>query len=166
MNISVRSNLKKEIKDKFISISAYVLERMLNEDDKHFLNVQIKFDSKLDADGYCGMTYDEDDYLKKQTDLTITLNRNHIHDHHIYRVLCHEMVHVAQYASGRLRERPTCTVWEGKKISKKLSYRNRPEEVEAWSLEGKLLGDWKKTKDGKRMKNLVVEQKNESFKIV
>jgi hypothetical protein len=158
MNISVRSNLKREVKDKMISIASYVLDQMLSEDDKRFLNVQIRFDSKLDADGYCGLTYGSDEVLKKQTDLTVTLNRGYIHGQHIYRILSHEMVHVAQYASGRLRERPTCTVWEGKRISNNVSYRNRPEEVEAWSLEGKLLGAWKNTKDGKQMKNLVVER--------
>lgn len=158
MNISVRSNLKREIKDKMVSIASYVLDQMLDENDKRFLNVQIRFDSKLDVDGYCSLTYDCDDALKKQTDLTVTLNRNYIHGHHIYRILSHEMVHVAQYASGRLRERPTSSVWEGKRIPKKLCYRNRPEEIEAWSLEGKLLGAWKNTKDGKQMKNFVVER--------
>jgi len=141
-----------------VSIASYVLDQMLSDDDKRFLNVQIRFDSKLDADGYCGLTYDCDDALKKQTDLTVMLNRNYIRGQHIYRILSHEMVHVAQYASGRLRERPTYTVWEGKRIPNNLSYRNRPEEVEAWSLEGKLLGAWKNTKDGKQMKNLVVER--------
>jgi hypothetical protein len=157
MLISVRSNLKKNIKDKMISLSSYILEKMLSEEDRENLIVQIRFDSKLDADGYCGMTYDEDSYMKKQTDMTISLNRNHITTDHIYRVLSHEMIHVAQYASGRLRERPTCTIWEGKKISKKLCYRSRPEEVEAWNLEGKLLGSWKRTKDGRKMKHLQVK---------
>jgi len=153
MLIAVRSNLKKEIKNKMISLSSYVLDKMLTEEDRENLRVQIVFDSKLDADGYCGMTYDEDEYMKKQTDMTVTLNRNYITTDHIYRILSHEMVHVSQYASGRLRERPTCTIWEGKKISKKLSYRNRPEEVEAWYLEGRLLGAWKRTKDGSVLKN-------------
>lgn len=159
MIITVRSNLKKDIKNKMISITSYVLNKMLSDNDKEFLRVQIVFDSKLDADGYCGMTYDEDSYQKKQTDMTITMNRNYISSDHIYRILAHESVHVAQYASGRLRERPTCSVWEGKKISKKLSYRNRPEEVEAWNLEGRLLGAWKRTKEGRLMKKLQVDPK-------
>lgn len=161
MIISVRTNLKKQYKDKITSIAAFVLDKMLSEEDKLYLNVQIRFDSNLDVEGYCGLTYDADEYLNKQEDLTVTLNRSYIHSDHIYRILSHEMVHVAQYASGRLRERPTCTIWEGKKISKKLSYRNRPEEVEAWSLEGKLLGAWKNTKDGKRLKNIQVPKNSQ-----
>ena len=158
MLIVVNSNLKKQIKEKFYSISYYVLNKMLTKEDQEHLIVRIKFDSKLDADGYCGITFDEDSYQKKQTDMTVTLNRNSIYTDNIYRILSHELVHVAQYASGRLRERPTCTIWEGKKISKKLNYRNRPEEVEAWALEGKLLRSWKRTKDGKIMKQLQVKK--------
>jgi len=47
--------------------------------------------------------------------------------------LAHEMIHVKQIASGKLREKNGKTYWQGKVVNrKKVSYWDQPWEINAW----------------------------------
>jgi len=69
----------------------------------------------------------------------------------IFEVLAHELVHVKQIATKQLQKRwwksdnELHARWEGKELGPKrhIPYRQRPWEIEAFNLEGKLLSKWK-----------------------
>jgi len=69
----------------------------------------------------------------------------------IFETLAHELVHVKQIATKQYQQRwwksdgELHTRWEGKELGPKrrIPYRQRPWEIEASNLEGKLLSKWK-----------------------
>jgi|TARA_R100001460_G_scaffold15891_2_gene34920 hypothetical protein len=69
----------------------------------------------------------------------------------IFETLAHELVHVKQIATKQYQQRwwksdgELHTRWEGKELGPKrrIPYRQRPWEIEAFNLEGKLLSKWK-----------------------
>lgn len=61
-------------------------------------------------------------------------------------VLCHEAVHIGQYASGRLSlGAKGIAVWMGVQFGSDVPYRSRPWEIEAFGLENKILRKLRKT---------------------
>lgn len=56
--------------------------------------------------------------------------------------VAHEMVHVQQFATGRLVERSNDTRWEGKVLKKQPDYWDRPWEIEAHGRELGLFLTW------------------------
>lgn len=66
-------------------------------------------------------------------------------------IICHEMVHLKQYDSGKLKMSPDCKTvwWNGEKFDATSEYTNREWEVEAFSLQNKLWRNFKKSKKNK-----------------
>ena len=72
-------------------------------------------------------------------------------DSDIFETLAHELVHVKQIATKQYQQRwwksdgQLHVRWEGKELGlkAKIPYRQRPWEIEAFNLEGKLLSKWK-----------------------
>tara|TARA_S200002703_G_scaffold152558_1_gene153080 strand:+ start:413 stop:919 length:507 start_codon:yes stop_codon:yes gene_type:complete len=72
-------------------------------------------------------------------------------DSDIFETLAHELVHVKQIATKQFQQRwwksdnELHARWEGKELGPKrrIPYRQRPWEIEAFNLEGKLLSKWK-----------------------
>lgn len=66
-------------------------------------------------------------------------------------IICHEMVHLKQYDSGKLKMSQDCKTvwWNGEKFDATSEYNNREWEVEAFSLQNKLWRNFKKFKKNK-----------------
>lgn len=54
-------------------------------------------------------------------------------------VICHEAVHISQYADGRLTMVKGKPLWEGEEYGKNVNYYARPWEREAYKLDSKIL---------------------------
>jgi len=93
------------------------------------IDVAVEF-SKIDAYGYC---MEEDD---KGRLFTITLRKG-LGLFELISTICHEMVHLKQYARRELRNVNGNTMWK-KKAYNNIDYWDAPWEKEAYKLEGKL----------------------------
>jgi len=154
MEINVRSRkIDKTLVRKIDSLGRYVINRMIEDTDiKNLLEVDVRFSSEIGYLGEVDITHTEDFGLKEQSHLTIFLNRAMVHaEDIILKTAAHEFIHVSQCATGRYRQCESGDYWLGKRISKKKSYRDRPEEVEAYSKQGLLLGAWKRTNRAKKL---------------
>ena len=92
------------------------------------INLKIIIRDQLDAGGYCD--YDQDD-LACPRDFTIEICRTR-KKINMFKVLAHEMVHVKQIASGKLKTTNRKIVWNGKSYKSSTPYLSRPWEVEAF----------------------------------
>lgn len=63
-------------------------------------------------------------------------------------IICHEMIHLKQYDSGKLKMSQDCKTiwWEGEKFDATSDYSKRDWEIEAFSLQNKLWRKFKKYK--------------------
>jgi hypothetical protein len=154
MEINVRSRkIDKTLVRKIDSLGRYVIERMIEDEGiKAFLEVDVRFNSDMGNLGEVDLTFDDDFGQSEQSYLTVELNRNMIHEEDtILKTVAHEFVHVSQYATGRYRQYDSGEYWLGKKISSNKPYRERPEEVEAFSKQGPLFGAWRQTNSAKHL---------------
>lgn len=154
MKINVRSRkIDKTLVRKIDSLGRYVINRMIEDKDlKALLEVDVRFSSDIGYLGEVDLTHPEDFGLEEQSYLTIYLNRAMIHvEEIILKTAAHEFIHVTQCATGRYRQCESGDYWLGKKISKKKSYRDRPEEAEAYSKQGLMFGAWKRTTNAKSL---------------
>ena len=152
MEINVRSRkIDKTLVRKVESLGRFVVNRMIEDKaTKAFLEVDVRFSSDLGNLGEVDITHAEDFGLSEQSYLTVYLNREMVHvEDTILKTAAHEFIHVAQYATGRYRQCESGHYWLGEKISETKSYKERPEEVEAFSKQGLMLGAWKRTKSAK-----------------
>lgn len=102
---------------------------------KRSVYVDIETKSNLDAYGYCSW---EDDNLKPR-EFTITLRKS-LSKYDMIDTIAHEMVHVWQYSTGRLKEYCNGTVtFDGKVYGRDYPYSRCPWEKEAYKLENKLV---------------------------
>jgi len=150
----VRSRkIDKTLVRKIDSLGRYVINRMIEDKDlKALLEVDVRFSSDIGYLGEVDLTHPEDFGLEEQSYLTIYLNRAMIHvEEIILKTAAHEFIHVTQCATGRYRQCESGDYWLGKKISKKKSYRDRPEEAEAYSKQGLMFGAWKRTTNAKSL---------------
>lgn len=94
------------------------------------IDVTVEF-KKIDAYGYC---MEEDD---KGRLFTITINKG-LGLFELISTICHEMIHLKQYARRELRQDANGnTMWK-KKAYNTVDYWDAPWEKEAFKLEGKL----------------------------
>lgn len=118
------------------------------------LEVRIEFVDDLDhLDGEC----DYEDYGDPRPKDFIVRIKDSLPLHKQLRTICHEMVHVKQYARGELRymSRPARhTKFQGTLYSEDIDYWTRPWEIEAFDKEKDLFADWLKVKKIKRIKDL------------
>ena len=145
--------IDKTLVRKIDSLGRYVINRMIEDKDlKALLEVDVRFSSDIGYLGEVDLTHPEDFGLEEQSYLTIYLNRAMIHvEEIILKTAAHEFIHVTQCATGRYRQCESGDYWLGKKISKKKSYRDRPEEAEAYSKQGLMFGAWKRTTNAKSL---------------
>ena len=106
----------------------------------NLLDVNLKF-SNIDAWGIC----DCHDIGIKPREFTIYIHRDLTDERNIITTVAHEMVHVWQYATGKLRdyEAPVHR-YENYLYNADMSYRDMPWEIEARRLEKKLYNLWTK----------------------
>jgi hypothetical protein len=92
------------------------------------LDIVVEFD-KIDAYGYC---MQEDDSKAREYVLTIKKN---LPIFELVGTICHEMIHVKQYARKELRYVNGATMWKKSKISDNVDYLDQPWEKEAYKKE-------------------------------
>lgn len=94
------------------------------------LDIEVAIKNTGEAMGYCleGDT-------NRQFQLEIKKGMN-LFD--LISTVCHEMVHVKQYAKGELRHRYNGQQWKAKVVSNKVDYMDLPWEKEAFKLEENL----------------------------
>ena len=101
------------------------------------INLRFK---KIDAWGIC----DHHDIGIKPREFTILINRDLKEIKDIITTVAHEMVHVWQYATGKLRDYQTAPLqrYENDLYDVYMSYRDKPWEIEARQLEKILYRLW------------------------
>ena len=152
LKINVRSRkIDKTLVRKIDSLGQFVINRMIEDKAiKDFLEVDVRFSSDIGTLGEVDLTFDEDFGQSEQSNLTVLLNRGMVHaEETILKTAAHEFIHVTQYATGRYRQCESGHYWLGEKISETESYKECPEEVEAYSKQGLMFGAWKRTKSAK-----------------
>jgi hypothetical protein len=103
------------------------------------ITIHLKFRQLTDAWGIC----DAGDCGIRPREFTILINRNLKDTKDIITTVAHEMVHVWQYATGKLRdyESPVHR-YENFLYDSNMSYRDMPWEIEARKLEKVLYKLW------------------------
>jgi len=107
-------------------------------------NLHVSIEWKTFDDGTHGEVWEEG-YFEEDDEIwfTIHLHRSLGKDNTI-RAVFHEMVHIKQYTSGRLRHTPKTSYWVGKEIPPTTPYSQKPWEIEAYEQEVLLLKKFKK----------------------
>jgi hypothetical protein len=101
-----------------------------------YIDVEVKRD--IGADGWC---FVEDDDVRPR-EFTIQLEKT-LDELALLTTLAHEMVHVWQYATGKLRlYQDGKHRYDGKVYSSNTKYVDRPWESEAYELERVLVEEW------------------------
>lgn len=97
--------------------------------------IDIVFKKDCDAHGYA--THDEEEEYGVEINSTLSV-------YEMVGTLFHELVHIKQYATGRLvsAEGRKPNRWEGKVC--RLEYAKQPWEVEAYDLERKMMRNFKR----------------------
>ena len=107
----------------------YFVNSLFSKQLARHIAVRFQFSKKLDC---LGITNIEDYNSKnKAREFLIEINSTQT-EIEVLRTIAHELVHCAQYATGRLNE--DMTVWCGKKVPSNLSYDKQPWEIEAFSV--------------------------------
>jgi len=137
MNLVEANGGNKTQRDIAIKVVNYLCKRLMPR--VRTLNIEIQFRNiKSDAIGYCMMTDDnrtfEIEIDKKQNIKTLVTT------------ICHEMVHVKQYAKKEMDDgiRSGSARWKNTQISFDTEYYDLPWEKEAYRLQDKLAEEcWK-----------------------
>mgnify|MGYP003326148886 CR=1 FL=1 len=99
-----------------------------------FITIKLKRNllNKEDVKADCLLDEDEDDYKSFEIRIDSLMNMPGV-----LRSLAHEMVHVSQYYSGKMKDRGISgVVWKGQAMSLTIAhYYDLPWEVEAYSME-------------------------------
>ena len=106
-------------RDVIYDVASFCYNELIPRIRKCYIEINIK-----KMNGYEGTCIDGD-----EREYFIEINRKQSLENFCV-TLCHEMVHVKQYAEGRL----TQTTWMNEPLPE-LPYRELPWEVEAWDME-------------------------------
>jgi len=95
------------------------------------LDIEVEFE-KLDVFGYCALG-------DTNREFTLSIQKG-LSLYELVSTICHEMVHVKQYARKELRYVKGATMWK-KKSYVNVDYNDAPWEKEAFGLEDKLAAE-------------------------
>ena len=143
MKISVRGKIPTAVRKDIRSCIQFIGDHLLGSKLSKNVSVQVVITKGLlkrdKVDAWC--VWDDDNYRPR--DFLIEMDSALIDDRRrLSRVLCHEMVHVRQYARSQLKDRMKGIMWKNRRVSEKTKYRDRPWEAEAFDLEEYLAEYW------------------------
>lgn len=125
-------------------IAQFCAEKLMGKRLSNNIELHIQFVEHLDkydtSDGDC--MWDDDESRPREFTIRI---RNGLSLSKKLRTVCHEMVHVKQYAKGEMKQmwRPARTTkWRGKYYSDELNYWEQPWEIDAFGREVGLYTQW------------------------
>lgn len=130
-------------KQRIVSVIEFCQNKLMPKMKDLEIDVKLrKFDPKEDACGFClavdGPRPDRPREFEIELDSSMKLRR-------LLETVCHEMVHVKQYAQGELYEsdRQNKHRWQGEWLNKDPDYWDRPWEIEAHGRELGLFLRWR-----------------------
>jgi len=128
MLVSISGSSKAKFNNVVYAACEYYLNRLVSSRLRKHIMIDIEFRKRLDddADGYCEVS--GVNARNKPREFTIQIQKNKS-ERYMLMTLAHEMVHLKQYVMGELDE--TMDVWNGKRVSSKVSYWDSPWEIEA-----------------------------------
>jgi hypothetical protein len=133
----------KEQKKLAKDVAKFCAEKLMTKRLAETLKVTIFFVHDLgDLEGDCGY---EDDESPRPKEYSIRIRNSTQKIITQMRTICHEMVHVKQYAKGEMKElwKPArYTRYQGKVYPEKMNYWDTPWEVEAFGREVGLYTRW------------------------
>ena len=143
MNISIKggtASQQKHVKSIVKFCAELLMPRITN------LDIHIKLTQLQDAYGYCLSNDYDCPSRPRQFELEIHKGRRL---RRLLETVCHEMVHVKQYARGELYESTIQNKhrWQGKWLAKDPEYWDRPWEIEAHGRECGLFIRWAEAND-------------------
>ena len=104
-----------------------------------YVHVAIRFKKNLGADGFCDVDNEE---TEKYREFTVSLDKD-LSRSAIVETMAHEIVHVFQFATDKLRYTANGHYrWKGKFLDGDTPYMERPWEGEAHELEEELVRHW------------------------
>lgn len=142
MEIEISGGSKKQ-RRMVNSLSEWLAYRLMRLSTVHQLYVEISLDSNLlsleSIHGDC--VYSDDQYRPREFEIRLDSKQS---TNDLLTTLCHEFVHLRQYATGQLIELSRKPLFKFKKnyYPKGLHYDDQPWEVEAHDLERKLFDEW------------------------
>lgn len=103
------------------------------------LDIELKFMNLKNEDAI-GSCYEGETKRDFYIDIEKTLEGDELIE-----VVCHEMVHVWQAATRKMRDLDECRkLYKGKLYDDTIAYEDEPWEIEAYKMQGKLLKKFKK----------------------
>lgn len=162
MRIHTRGSTKKT-KQLAKDIVSFCAEKLMSKRLAETLYIRIEFhkdplDGNNEFDGDC--YYEDDDTLGRPKEYVIRVNNNLSLSKKL-RTLCHEMVHVKQYATGEMKcmSRPArFTKFQGMLYPEELDYWDSPWEIEAFGREPGLYSRW--VDERKHTKNEIFDNRH------
>lgn len=148
-SVFIDSEVSKPMQDTIVDAICYCVETLMPK-----LADRIEIDVTVEQDfGYDAQAGVHDDETKKRpTRFEITIDAECLSDpDKVIETVCHEMVHIKQYATGELatvvENEVNVFYWKGKRIPQYgnvslATYYNYPWEVEAYGLEKALYFGW------------------------
>lgn len=127
MNIIYAEGGRKKEREIAENVVNWCIKKMMPK--MRTLEIAIEFDKLDDAYGYC---------MEGDNSRTFTLSiKKGLDLYALVSTVCHEMVHVKQYARKELRHVHGNTMWK-KEVCNDVSYDDAPWEIEAYALEDEL----------------------------
>lgn len=113
--------------------------------NKHQSRIRISICQRVEENDEGNCVFDESKDYCKEIKIKVRFNKNM---KKTLTVLGHEMIHAKQYITGQLSFIEDKAHWRGENIAD-LEYREQPHEIEAFSLENKVLADFYKSRKNK-----------------
>lgn len=159
MQVTTRGSTRKV--QKFAKdMTRFCAEKLMSKRLAESLIVRIEFIDKLDQNGeFDGDCCYEDDNIRPK-EFVIRINNN-LKLSKKLQTICHEMVHVKQYAKGEMKYmwRPVqCTKFQGTLYSDQFDYWDSPWEIEAFGREPGLYTRWIDTRG--YAKNIIFDSRH------
>ena len=131
-------------KQHIISVVNFCIKKLMPKMKSLDITVRLKDLKGTDAYGFCHADPDGDaERLDRPRSFELEIH-SRMRLRKILETICHEMVHVKQYARGELYEgsRIPKHRWQGKWISNNVDYWDQPWEIEAHGREAGLFIRW------------------------
>lgn len=143
MMVKVKGGSKKQ-KQYVTSVVKFCADKLMPRIKDLDITVQLKDLSKQDVYGFCNSDPDSDAERSDRPRVFELEIHSKLRLRRMLETVCHEMVHVKQYARGELYQgsRIAKHRWQGKWVSNNLNYWDHPWEIEAHGRESGLFIRW------------------------